>query len=75
MNHLLQQIYCLIIEVLAHLANVFIRVHLPLGERQLHLGKICETLPGLLCWGAHCSKNSKDLTDLRITGKERLLMG
>ena len=74
MDHLLQQIYCLIVEVYAPITNVLIGVRLPLGEGYLHLGKICKTLPGLLGRGAHCPENFKDLTDLRIASKEGLFV-
>jgi hypothetical protein len=61
MHHLLQQIYCLIVEVLAHLSYVLLRVALPLGECHFHLRKICEALPGFFGWCAERPENLKDL--------------
>lgn len=61
MDHLLQQVYRLVVEVLAHLADVFVGVAAPLGECHFHLGKIFEALPGVLAGCAECPENLKDL--------------
>lgn len=60
-DHLLEQVYRLVVEVLAHATNVFSGVTLPLGESHFHFLKICYALPGLLSWRAHCPENLKDL--------------
>ena len=75
MNHLLEKIYCLVIEILTELSNVFSGITVPLRECQFHLGKICKALPSLFVWSAHGSEDSKNLANFGITGKERLLVG
>ena len=64
LNHLLQQVYRLLVKVLAKFANVFIGIAAPLRESHFHLWKICEALPGGLARGAQRPENLKDLPDL-----------
>ena len=73
-NHLLKQVYRLIVKILAKLSDVFCSVTVPLWECHLHFGKICETLPSFFRWCAKCSENPKDLPNLRVTCKQWLLV-
>ena len=75
MNHLLKKVYCLVIEILTEFSNVFCGIAVPLRECHFHLWKICEALPCLFVWSAHGSEDSKYLANLRITGKQWLLVG
>ena len=63
MNHLLQEVYRLLVEVLTQLSNVICGGTVPLRERHFHFGKICEALPCLFIWSAHGSENLEDLPD------------
>ena len=75
LDHLLQQVYRLFVEVLAQLADVFIGVAMPLRKSHLHLRKICKALPCFFARGTKSSENLKDLPDLRVSSKEGLLVG
>ena len=69
LDHLLNKVNGLLIEVLTHLADVFIAVAPPLGECHFHLRKICKALPCFLARRAECPENLKDLSDLRVASK------
>ena len=74
MDHLLKEIYCLVIEILTQLPNVFCGVTVPLGECHFHLGKICKALPSVFARSSESLENLKDLSNLRVTSKERLFV-
>ena len=64
----------MLVKVLTQLSDVFIGVDLPLGECHFHLRKICKALPGLFARSPEGLENLKDLSDLGVTSKERLLV-
>ena len=60
-HHLVEQVNCLVVEVLTALADALGGVAAPLGECHFHFRKICEALPGLLVRRAQRLENLKDL--------------
>ena len=72
--HLSEQVLCIVIKVLAHLANVLGHVNLPLWESDLHVWKFAKILPSLLSRGPKGSEDLKDLSDFRVTCYQWLLV-
>ena len=63
MDHLLEEIYRLVVHVLSHLLDILVCVALPLGERQFHLWKIRKSLPCLFGGSSKRPENLKDLSN------------
>lgn len=67
MHHLDEQVEGLLVEIRAHLSDIFIIIDLPLGESHFELGQVVNALPGILSGGALDFEDFKNLPDFRVS--------
>lgn len=74
LHHLEEKVDCGFIHVLAHLYDVCACVSFPHREGKFKLWEFANSLPSLISWGAHSSKDLENLTDFRVSIEEGTLV-
>ena len=75
MQELRQQIYSSLVEVTAHLPQVFIGINSPLRKACFHILQAVNTLPTFIVRRAQTFKDFKDLSDFAVTQEQGSFVG